>query len=628
MAAIPLYEDVEVSLAAVLEAFLEAVAAPLVEASSPLFSLDSEGDARPDPCGAPIACVSALAACVEAAARLGSADHVHAAFQRVTTHLRARRGPMPERLARAFIVGLAADGLRPNAALDAASTCVELGSRLSEVAVLPVIEAGSSRDDLERAFVALRLMAASGTQPTVRTETALLDLCVRVSLSNLPVPPSLVEAARREAEIAEAVQRAVDGAQRSGSVLSPPSPAEDALDAALGAPRGVGDGHDTRGLLPAAARHDKPRVVDVEVIGSADEGTLPPAASAAALSTPHRSSQALQHPAPSLSPVEKLIRRYSVFNDTEVGRAIIAVLRGRLFPPPPAAAPPPSGAASLAHAARTARALCTGIIRGAVQIVAAEAREVALAPGQELAGAGPDSRDGSSDDGDALDVSREMLSLALHEWPTPQAAYDGREAHLAAATPQGRAAAMRRARPEAAAARSEATDELVRATAPGAPPPTYRTFESMLRASLCFGDFLAQLRARRSPLDPSSEARHQAHERGGLLQRLPRAYGGFMLVKRLCPDEDGSGMLGREPVFPSAVLPLPQSGRRRRAEEGLSLSPRAAGGARRGEEEPLPPVLPESWDERSFLWPAAMADGDRGGEDAHSLASAVPPSLQ
>lgn len=626
MAAIPLYEDVEASLAAVLDAFLEAVAVPPVEASSSLFSLDSEGDARPDPCGAPIACVAALAACVEAAARLGSADHVHAAFQRITTQLRARRGHMPERLARAFIVGLAADGLRPDAALNAASTCAELGSRLSEVALLPIIEAGSSRDDLERAFVALRLMAASGTQPTVRTETALLDLCVRVSLSNLPVPPSLIEAARREAEVAEAVQRAVDGARRSVSALSPPSPAEDALDAALGTPGGVGDDRDLRGLLPAAARHEKPRVVDVEVIGSTDEGTLPSAASAAstsALGTLHGSSQASQ--APVLSPVEKLIRRYSVFNDTEVGRAIIAVLRGRLFPPPPAVAPPPSGAASLAHAARTARALCTGIIRGAVQLAAAEAREVALAPEQGLAGAGPDSRDGS-DDGDALDVSREMLSIALHEWPTPQAAYDGREAHLAAATPQGRAAAMRRARAEAAGARSEATDELVRAAAPGAPPPAYRTFESMLRASLCFGDFLAQLRARRAPLDPSSEARHQALERGGLLQRLPRAYGGFMLVKRLCPDEDGSGMLGREPVFPSAVMPLPQSGRRRRAEEGLSLSPRAAGGARRGEEESLPPLLPESWDERSFLWPAAPAYEDRGGEDAHSLA--VPPSLQ
>jgi len=53
------------------------------------------------------------------------------------------------------------------------------------------------------------------------------------------------------------------------------------------------------------------------------------------------------------------------------------VLRGRLFPPTTAPTPL-SGAASLALAAQTARQLCTGIIRGALQLVAAEARRLAL----------------------------------------------------------------------------------------------------------------------------------------------------------------------------------------------------------------------------------------------------------
>jgi len=37
---------------------------------------------------------------------------------------------------------------------------------------------------------------------------------------------------------------------------------------------------------------------------------------------------------------------------------------------------------------------------------------------------------------------------------------------------------------------------------------------------------------------------------GGQLQRLPPTYGRFMHFKRLNPDEDGTGRLGRNPVFP------------------------------------------------------------------------------
>lgn len=545
-----------------LEVFLNAVGSSPGSGAPTVFWVGSAEDARVDESGAPAACVFALAACVEAAGRLGSAGVVRDAYERVVAALTQHRRSVPTRLAEAFIAALAADGARPGAALDAAAACARMGARLTEAAVLPILEAAASRDDVSRAFAALRLMAASGAEPSGRTETALLDLCVRVAHSHLPVPQELVDAARREREergIAEAVRQALAGEALSSSDAGQDrlSAAEEALEATLQRQQ------QRAGLLVSSADREA-RMFEAELVGAPTREA--PSTGVEVVSAPAAAASGLDRlaDAPS-SPIETLIRRYSVFNNSELGRAVVAVLRGRLFPhAPPAAAQPRSAAASFVLASQTARALCTGVIRGAVQLLAAEAREVAAAGPQgraAKAGGGSAVDEDRDGDGDALDVSREMLVLALHEWPNTQTAYEGREARLAASTPQGRAAAMRRRRSDVVAARAQAAAELLAvsraahaASGGGGSEasstlPRYRTFETMLFSSLGFGDFLAQLRAARAPLDANAEAR-QARAHGGQLQRLPPVYGAFMLFKRLCPDEDGSGTLGRDPVFP------------------------------------------------------------------------------
>ena len=202
-----------------------------------------------------------------------------------------------------------------------------------------------------------------------------------------------------------------------------------------------------------------------------------------------------------------------------------------------------------------------------------KAQECGFASPQDIDQGEPS--DASPFDGDALAVSQEMLLLALQEWPNSEAAYFGREANHAAVTPQGRAAAMRRVREDTLAARAKAAMELGAAatlssgpTGDARPLPPYRTFESMLRSSLGVGDFLAQLRASRAPLDTDVEAR-QALAHGGQIQRLPRAYGSFMLFKRLVADEDGSGTLGKNPIFPGNIQVARAAALRRKQQQQL-----------------------------------------------------------
>lgn len=465
------------------------------------------------------------ASAATALGRLGDAPAVVAAFaDYVNAALLApatATGAPPPRLgsgpARCFVRALAEAGDLP-AAVEAARAALVMGATLPEDAFAAVAANVLTPSEVaSAAYPALELMAAAGVAPGAATEAALAAMCGTVAREGLPVPAGLASRAVQPAAAASA------GAAATARLAS---------SSAAGARLALG-GESTTNAVAAVGQQQ-----------------------------PHIQQQAAAAHAHAQQ-LSAVLGRFSVFaGNSAVGSQVVSLLRSRLFGPPPT--PAARAVNPLAAAVESARSLCAAIIRWTVQHVqataaaAAVARGGAVPPAAAAAAGGNDrpaaaaaddhhSNEATADDEEeesGLSLSREMLLLALQEWPVSQATHEARAALAEANVPRARVAAARRRR---------AAQDAQPQQQPASSPAPYASFAALLASSRSYGEYLAAVRAPRAPL-PLWEAAALARDHGGRTQHLPAAaFGPRRFWARLNADEDGSGLLGARPVLRAAV---------------------------------------------------------------------------
>ena len=405
---------------------------------------------------------------------------------------------------RSFIQAFAVAGDLP-AAVECARACLVMGARLPEAAFLPLVANVLHPSEVEHAYAALELMAASGVAPSHRTEAELAGMCGVVSRWGLPVPPSLAARASAAAPLPSAHNAALLATAQEGGATS---------------------------LVPAIG----------STASSLSSSSPQAAASAAALST--------------------VLARFSVFaGNSSLGGEVVQALRSKLFPQQAQQLQQQQQQRAtnpLVAAVESARSLCAAIIRWTVQHMQAQAeaakataatatpsaRAPSSAAGGDTAAAAAASLGVGTDEAEeeGLTLSREMLLLALREWPTSQQTYEARHSLAEASVPRAKVQArMRRLGDDSPQQRAEGDAKVA----------PYATFEELLTSSRSYGQYLARVRQPRAPQDVWAAAA-LAREHGGRRQWLPsHAFGPFKFFSHMNPDEDGSGHAGAKPLLRS-----------------------------------------------------------------------------
>ena len=475
-----------------------------------------------------------------ALAALGSVGDVpalHDAWGRLVARALESGAALPGAVARGAIRGYAAAG-ELNAALAVARIGLLLGAPLgSEAALLPVLENVREREELPLAVAALSLMADAGIVPSDRSAAALSSAAARVAYAtNLPVPDHLAAAAAAGAAAATTATPATIGLPSgSGEPLALP-PRDD----------------DVGGNAVAVGAHGSGVVVSGAGGVSSASGRAPTAV------------------------LPAILARYSAFTSTQLGLQLKAVLRGRLFDDSAAAAAAEAAATAspLALAAEASADLVNAIARWTVQYTEsrASATAAAVAAARDSAaggsagvgafaapsaaataaaagtGSGSSIGGGSGSDGDGEDgyaVASELLLLALREWPVSASA-------AAAAASGATSDNVPAARADTLWARY--CDALRDGGDAGAPVAPTGSLEAALAASLTHADFVARWTTAAPATGDvaegaGAEAAARSRHRGRSTWVPATAFGPLRMYARWNADEDGSGLLGRTPVF-------------------------------------------------------------------------------